>query len=172
MLVDKQALIAMHTGELEAWERLLAGLSAAQLTHLRLADGLSVKDILAHLGAWQARTVARLEAALQGGEPQFPPWPVEVDAEESRAAVDRANAWILETNRGRPWADVYQEWREGFRRFLALVRAVPEADLRAGGKLAWLAEYQPLEGYPGFYDYHHAEHRAQLEAWLSSPPAP
>ena len=172
MFVDKQELMAMHAGEFEAWERLLSGLSAAQLTNPLSPDGLSVKDIMAHLGAWQARTLARLEAALQGAEPQFPKWPVEVDAAETPAAVDRANAWIIEANRTRPWTEVHQGWREGFLRYLELLKAVPEAGLRPGGKLAWLAEYQPLEGYPGFYDYHHAEHRAQLEAWLRGQAAP
>jgi hypothetical protein len=131
-----------------------------------LPDGLSVKDTVAHLAAWQARTIARLEAAVQGHPPQFPEWPVELDDEESPEAVDRANAWILAVNGDRPWADIYQAWRGGFGRFLDVLRAVPEAELKPGGKLAWLAEYQPLEDYPDFYDYHHAEHRAQLEAWL------
>jgi hypothetical protein len=171
MFVDKRELVAMHEGELEAWERLLAGLSTAQIANLLLPEGLSVKDIVAHLGAWQVRTIARLEAAVQGHEPHFPQWPVELDAEESREAVDRANAWILEANRDRLWTDVHQGWRKGFVRFLELLRAVPEPDLCPGGKLAWLAEYQPLEGYPGFYDYHHAEHRAQLEAWMRNQAA-
>jgi hypothetical protein len=172
MFVDKRELVAMHEGELEAWERLLAGLSGAQMTSPRPPEGLSVKDTVAHLAAWQARTVARLAAALRGHAPQFPDWPVELDEEESREAVDRANAWIREANRGRPWADVHQGWHEGFLRFLELLRAVPEADLRPGAKLAWLAEYQPLEGYPGFYDFHHAEHRAQLEAQMRNQAAP
>ena len=172
MFVDKRELVAMHQGELEAWERLLAGLSTTQITNPLLPGVLSVKDTVAHLGAWQARTIARLEATVQGHEPRFPQWPVEVDEEESREAVDRANAWILAANRDRPWTAVHQQWRKGFLRFLELLRAVPEPDLRPGGKLAWLAEYQPLEGYPGFLDYHHAEHRAQLEAWVSDQAAP
>ncbi|MCC6190336.1 MAG: ClbS/DfsB family four-helix bundle protein [Anaerolineales bacterium] len=172
MFVEKRELVAMHAGELDAWERLLASLSAAQITSPLLPDGLAVKDIVAHLGAWQARTVARLEAAAQGHAPRFPQWPVALDEAESPETVDRANAWIFEANGRRSWADVYQEWRQGFRRFLELLRAAPEPDLRPGGTLAWLAEYQPLEGYPGFLDYHHAEHRAKLEAWLRSQAAP
>lgn len=172
MFVEKRELVAMHTSELEAWERLLAGLSAAQIKNSLLPGGLAVKDVVAHLGAWQARTVARLEAAAQGRAPQFPDWPVELDEAESPVAVDRANAWILEANRDRPWPAVHQAWHTGFVRFLELLRAVPEADLRPGGSLAWLAEYQSLEGYPGFLDYHHAEHRAQLETWLRNQAAP
>lgn len=166
MFVDKRELIDMHESEFEAWERLLTGLSPAQITKPSLSDGLSVKDIIAHLGAWQQRTIARLEAALHGHESDFPQWPVALDEEESSDAVDRANAWILETHRNRPWTDVYQEWRKGYLHFLELIRAIPESDLRPEGKLAWMAEYQLSDVHPGSYDYHHAEHRGLLEAWL------
>ena len=49
MFVNKQELIAMHESELEAWERLLASLSTAQITDPLLPNGLSVKDTVAHL---------------------------------------------------------------------------------------------------------------------------
>lgn len=166
MFLDKQELIDLHEREFEAWERLLAGLSTAQIMDPSLPDGLSVKDTMAHLRAWQQRTIALLEAGLHGHEPHFPQWPVELDESESGDAVDRANAWILETHRDRPWADVYQEWRSGFLRFLELLRAIPESDVRPDGKLAWVAEYQPLDIDPNSYDSHHAEHRVLLEGWL------
>jgi hypothetical protein len=165
MFVDKQELIAIFENEFEAWERLLAGLSTAQITNPFLPNRLSIKDTMAHLRAWQQRTIARLEAALHDHEPHFPQWPVELD-EESQDAVDQANAWILATHRDRPWADVYQEWREGFLRFLELVRTIPESDLRPDGKLAWMAEYQHSELLAGSYDHHHSEHRGLLEVWL------
>ncbi len=166
MFFDKGQLIDMHENEFAQWESLLAGLSPAQIADPSLADGLSVKDTLAHLKAWQERTIARLEGALQGHAPHFPQWPVALTDEETRESVDLANAWIFETQRDRPWADIYQEWRTGFLRFLELLRAIPEADLRPDGNLAWLAEYELLNSDTGAYDYHHAEHREGLEAWL------
>jgi hypothetical protein len=166
MFIEKQELIAMHERELEAWDRLLTSLSTAQITNRLLPDGLSIKDTIAHLGAWQERTIAQLEAALHGQTPRFPHWPVELGEEESPDAVDRANAWILETHRDRLWADVHQGWRKNFLHFLELLRAIPESDVRPGGKLAWVAEYQPLDGHTDTYDYHHAEHRVRLEAWI------
>lgn len=171
MFVNKQELIAMHENEFEAWERLLGSLSSAQITSPISPEGLSIKDTVAHLWAWQQRTIARLEAALHGDVPHFPQWAVEMDEEESPQAVDRANAWILETQRDRPWEDIYQGWRSGYLHFLTLLKEVPESDLRPDGKLAWMAEYQPLEGHPDIYDYHHAEHRILLETWMLKPAA-
>ena len=166
MFADKQELIAIFETEFEAWECLLAGLNVAQITETSLSDGLSIKDTMAHLTAWQQRTSARLEAALHDHEPRFPQWPVELDEEESPDAVDRANAWILATNRDRPWVDVYQEWRQGFLRFLDLVRVIPESALRPHEKLAWMADYQPSDLLADSYDHHHTEHRGLLVAWL------
>jgi hypothetical protein len=166
MAVDKREMLAIHEGEFEAWGRLLARLSPTQLTDPSLPAGQSVKDTLAHLGAWQGRTIARLEAALHDHEPRFPPWPMEVSDEETSDEVDRANAWILETNRKLSWEAVYQGWRTAFLRLLELLRSIPAADLRPGGKLSWMAEYELLDGYTDVYDCHHSEHRSQLEAWL------
>src|SRR5688572_10575519 len=138
MFLNKQELTATFEKEFEEWERLLAGLSPAQITTTSLSDGLSIKDTMAHLGAWQQRTIAQLEATLHDHQPRFPEWPVALDEDESSDAVDRANAWILVSSRSRPWAEIHQEWREGFLRFLELVRLIPESDLRPDGKLAWM----------------------------------
>jgi len=169
MIVDKIQLIALHTDELAAWDKLLAGLTRAQRTEPSLPEGLSVKDTLAHLAAWQLRTIARLEGALEGHPPRFPVWQVEPEEPETRESVDRVNAWILASNRNRSWEEVHANWHKGYERFLELVRALPEEDLQSGGQLEWLTVYEPLIGYPGFYDFHHDEHRATLEEWFYKP---
>jgi len=76
MFFDKPQLIDLHESEFAKWEQMLAGLRPAQIVDPSLADGLSVKDTLAHLQAWQSRTIARLEGALQGHAPHFPQWPL------------------------------------------------------------------------------------------------
>ena len=50
----------------DRWELLLASLSEKQLTDSNLPSNLSVKDVIAHLWAWQQLSVARAEAALHG----------------------------------------------------------------------------------------------------------
>jgi hypothetical protein len=166
MMLNKQQVASIFERELAAWDALLAGLSTAQLTEPWLSGGLSIKDTLAHLHAWQQRTIARLEAALHDRAPHYPAWPLALDEDEPHDAVDQVNAWILETQRDRPWPDIHRAWREGFLRFLELVRTIPEADLLPNGKLAWMAEYQLSDVLPGWYDHHHSEHRSELESWM------
>ena len=75
----------------------------------------SIKDTMAHLRIWQQRSLARLEAALQNRQPQFPGWPETLDP-DSDDDLDQVNAWIFETNRDRAWESVYKDWRAGYLR--------------------------------------------------------
>jgi len=72
---EKQQILAALREEFERWEALLAGLSEAQITAPQLDDGWSIKDVIAHLRAWQQRSIARVEAALSDREPDYPDWP-------------------------------------------------------------------------------------------------
>ena len=161
---DKKQIITMLKEEFNRWEELLAGMSEEQITAPHLPSNLSIKDVIAHLRAWQQRSVARLEAALLNREPEFPKWPAELDP-DSEDDPDQINAWIYETYREQPWSKVHQNWSEGFLRFLELGEGIPEKDLLDAGRYPW------LEGHPlafillASYD-HHQEHLEKLLAWL------
>lgn len=137
---EKQATLSSLRAELERWEALLAGMSEAEITTPLPSSHWSLKDVIAHLRAWQQRSVARLEAAAHGGEPIFPAWPAAFDPEEEGQPHD-LNDWLYEAARERPWADVHREWREGFLRLLALGEAIPEQDLLDAGRYPWLEGY-------------------------------
>jgi len=161
----KKQILEMLEEEFNRWEALLASMREAQITAPRLPSNLSIKDVIAHLWAWQQRSIARMEAALHDREPEFPRWPetLEPDSEDD---LDQVNAWIYETCREKPWSSVHRDWREGFLRFLELGQAVPEKDLLEPGRYAW------LEGHPlslvlvSSYEHHHEEHLEPLLAWL------
>ncbi len=151
--------------EFHRWEDLLAGLTPDQITARQLAGGWSIKDVIAHLMTWQKRSIARMEAGLANRAPVFPKWPGAGDPDHEESP-DETNAWIYQTNRDRPWADVYRDWREGYLRFIQLSEAVPEPDLMDADRFAW------MEGYPlGYimqssYDHHHEEHYEPLVSFL------
>src|SRR4051812_25141073 len=116
---DKSEILTTLREELNRWEALLAGLSEEQITVPQLPDQWSIKDVIAHLRAWQQRSIARLEAAQLNREPEFPQWPEGLDPEVDGEPHD-VNAWLYETTRAQPWSSVYHAWHEGFLRFLAL----------------------------------------------------
>jgi hypothetical protein len=93
-----------------------------------LPSHLSIKDVIAHLRAWQQRSIARFKAARLNREPEFPTGLAEIDP-DAEANTDHMNAWIYESSREQSWSTVHQHWREGFQRFLASGEAIPEKDL-------------------------------------------
>jgi hypothetical protein len=159
----KTRLINLMKEEFARWEELLAGLSEERLTD-PMPSGLSVKDVVAHLLAWQQRSIARLEAAMLHRTPEFPNWPEGLDPEADD--VDQINAWIYETYHPRPWHSVHRDWKEGFQRLLKLAETLPEADLLEVGKYAWLPGYALADVLTGWYEHHHEEHLGPLQAWL------
>jgi hypothetical protein len=162
---DKKQILTMLKEEFNRWEELLAGMSEEQITAQHLPSNLSIKDVIAHLWAWQQRSIARLEAALHDKEPEFPRWPAEFDP-ETEGEPHQLNAWIYETNRVKPWSGVYGDWRAGFLRFLELGEAISEKDLLDAGRYPWL-EGQPLSiVFVGSYEHHHIDHLEPLLAWL------
>ena len=162
---DKRSTLDLLREELSRWEALLAGLSVAQVTAPQLDEGWSVKDVVAHLHAWQLRSNARLEGALHGREPQYPPWPSEFDPEIEGEPHD-LNAWLYAHYRDQPWQTIYGNWNADFRRLLQLADALPEDDLLEAGKYAWLEGYPLLAVLQGTLE-HHREHAEYLEPQLA-----
>lgn len=164
-MTTKQEFIAMLTEEYERWEALLAGIREEQAEERQLPGDLSIKDLMAHLWAWQQRSIARMEAAVGGHEPHFPHWK-EGLSPDNEDDLHPMNAWILETYRPLPWQSVYTSWRSGFQRFIELARQVPEEDLLDPGKYVWLEPYPLSLVLQSSYEHHHEEHLQPLLAWM------
>jgi hypothetical protein len=164
MMSNKQQILTTLRKEFNRWEELLASMSEEQITAPQLAANWSIKDIIAHLWAWQQRSIARLEAALYDREPEFPNWPTEFDP-EVEGEPDQLNAWLYETYREKPWSRVYGDWRAGFLRFLELGEEIPEKYLLEVGRYAWLEGHPLVSTLRASYE-HYQEHRGWLLAWL------
>lgn len=160
MSMKRHILTALHE-QYNQWEAMFTSMSDTQITK-QPSTGMSIKETVAHLYAWQQRSVARLEAATVDLAPVFPDWPADLDA-EAESATDQVNAWIAETYRGRSWADMHQDWGAGYLHLLELAEAMPEKDLLDSSRYPW------MEGRPlvlvllGTYD-HHQEHMEELSS--------
>src|SRR5262245_57350284 len=163
---DKQGILIALREEFNRWEALLASLSEPQIIAPQLSDNWSIKDVIAHLRAWQQRSIARLEAALLDRAPEYPAWPEQFDPEEEGQPPD-LNAWLYTMYRDQPWSSVHRDWSEGFRRFLELGAAIPENDLLDVGKYSWLEGYALIAVLQGSYE-HHQEHAEFLEPVIAN----
>nr|HET6904858.1 ClbS/DfsB family four-helix bundle protein [Ktedonobacteraceae bacterium] len=157
--ISKTQLLAELNDENASWLALLDDIGEANMTQPEVAGGWSIKDIIAHLIGWRRRTVRRLQAALNH-EPDPPPlWPSELQDD------DEINAWIYQSNRDRPLADVLSDSREVFQQLVDTINAFPNADLQDPHRIEWL-EGEPLSGKFVFAHFHE-EHEPDMRAWLA-----
>ena len=150
--------------QLARWEELLAGLDAAQISAPLLPSAWTVKDVIAHLWAWQQRSLARLEAGRDGREPVFPHWEIEASA-DALDSTQQVNDWIYQAYRHLPWTQVHQDWQAGYQRLLAISAGFPERELLDSDRYPWMQGYSLADVLLGTYD-HHLEHYEPLVAWL------
>lgn len=166
MTTKREETLEELRDEFKRWEVLLANLSEEEITTSRLPNDWSIKDLMAHLMAWQQVTTARLEAARRDESPVLPKW-LAGAGPESEEEPHRFNARIFEIHRERPWSQVHQEWRAGFLKVLKLGEGVPEDDLLEVGKYAWLNGYPLIAVLQGTYEHHHVDHLGSLLTWIN-----
>lgn len=164
-MTNKAQFISALRDQFNQWETLLTNLNEEQVTAPGFISKLSIKDMVAHLYAWQQVSIARMEAALSEHEPQLPQWLGSLPP-ESDEYLDRFNERIFRLHREQPWSNVHQLWKEGFLHFLELAEQTPEPDLLAEGRYPWLAEY-PLSAVLIGSREHHQEHLEELQSRLN-----
>ena len=162
----KDHILAALREQFERWEELLASLSEEQRTSPEFDFDWSIKDVLAHLWAWQQISIARVEGGALDQEPEYPEWIVKL-GEDWEEDADQVNALTFKNNHKKPWLEVYQDWRNGFLRFLELGNEISERDLLNGDRYPWMKGYSLAAMFISSYD-HHQEHFEKLEPWLRS----
>ena len=160
----KEHILAALREQFDSWEELLSTLSEELIIAPSFDQDWSIKDVIAHLWAWQQISIARMEGGLQDREPEFPGWIVESIANWEEDA-DRVNALTFERNHNKPWSDISDRWREGFLRFLESGEKISERDLLDGDRYSWLNGHSLAFILVASYD-HHQEHYEKLICWL------
>ena len=156
--LGKTQLLAELHNENASWQALLDEIGEANMTQPEVAGGWSIKDIVAHLTEWRRRGVRRFQAALNH-EPDFtPPWPSELQED------DEINAWIYESHRDLPLADILSDSREVFQQLVDVIDAFSDDELQDPQRFAWL-QGEPLSGKLVFAHFHE-EHEPDMRAWL------
>ena len=160
----KEHILAALREQFDSWEEMLASLSEKQITAPQFDYDWSIKDVMAHLWAWQQISVARMEGGLQDREPEIPKWILNL-GEDWEEDADRVNALTFETNHEKPWSEIYHNWKNEFLRFLELGNAISERDVLDGDRYPWLKGYSLAFIIVASYD-HHQEHLEKLLDWL------
>jgi len=154
--MTKARLLELNRREHDRLDALVGPLAEPEMVEPGVQGVWSIKDILAHVAAWEARCIGQMEAGLQGkASPLF-----------ASRDVDQVNEQIWRENRDRPLADVRAGFDRSFERLTAAVEAVAEADLVAPDRLPWL-EGSPLWLLVAYNAFdHYPRHAARVDAWL------
>ena len=163
---NKQELIADLKTVYDDWERLLGAAADKQLVTRRVTSEWTLKDLVAHLMAWQQLSIARMQAAMAGRDPELPAWLGGADPFYANENVDVFNAKIYAIHQARPWPEVHRDWQEGFAHLLKLAETIPDEALFDDNRYTWLRG-GALSGVLEGTCEHHREH---LDAALRALP--
>lgn len=158
--MKKSELMKWLQEEYRQWEAFLDQVGPARMDQPGVAGHWSIKDIIAHCAGWQSRLNDRMQAAQRREPEPPPPWPAHLEGD------DEINAWLYETNHGRPVRDVLEQSHRTFQQFLAVVEGFPDDILiepayhivRLGDQRFSASE---------FFDHFHDDHEADVRAWLA-----
>lgn len=158
--MEKSELLNGLQEEYRQWEKLLDQIGPVRMDQPGVTGHWSIKDIVAHLTGYWCQTVNRLQAAQHNKPEPPPPWPAYLQTD------DEVNAWIYETNHGRPVYEVLDESQRVFQQLLIAIEGLPDKVLMD------VQHYLPwLEGNPfssaGIFSHFHDEHEADIRAWLA-----
>jgi hypothetical protein len=149
-----------------AWDALIAQVPETLLTEPLLSDRWSVKDLIAHIAAYEQWTAAQIKAAHEGRAPtnmelygvaEMPPDPAGWD-------LDWQNAAIYARYKDLPLVEVRAFSRRAYEALLAAVEATSEEDLAKPGTTSWPLESSTLSVIPIQSYAHYEMHVADLRA--------
>ena len=162
----KAALLARMRAERAVWDGLIAALPASILTLAALPDGWSVKDLIAHIAAYEQWTAAQIAAATANrtatdqelyGVEHLPEAAAGWDGDQQNAAIYAQYKHV-------PLTDVLALAQRAFADLAAAVAAVPEDDLHRAHVQAWTGRMTLLEIVPAQSYEHYQQHIDDLRA--------
>ena len=154
--MTKQEIVAALESEWEALQAAITGLTEAQMTKAPVVGDWTLKDLLAHIAAWEARLVTALFKAERGVTP---------DLVESGPQVDQLNAQLYREQKDRPLERVLEDMHDVHLALLNRLETFPEQALTDPRKYKWMGGEPLSRMVAGDSFEHYREHAADIRAW-------
>jgi len=159
----KAEFLATMQAERAQWEALLAAIGEARMTEPGVAGHWSVKDVVAHISAYERWILEQLEALARN---ETPP-PSLMDDND----MERRNTIAHEQTRDLALSVILADAQHTYDQLAQLVANTPEADLMetqralAFVKAHWGNDTALWGAVAGLTYGHYDEHLADLRAW-------
>ena len=158
----KQEILDLIDTERNNLNKAISGLSEAQMLAPGLDGERTVKDVLAHIAAWELLMVQWLKESYAGLTPQRPapgePWD----------DLDQLNENMYLEYKDRPLAEILAMSEAASTQADQAVHAMTEKDLFDGSRFAWRNGDPMWHMVAANTWWHYKEHREQIEAWRES----
>jgi len=159
---SKAELIKAIQVEHRQLDRNLVNLTKKDMVKHGVVGDWSIKDVLAHLTAWEQLLLNWYEAGLRGKMPS--PAPVGM----SQSAIHALNQDIFEQHRKRPLASVWSQFQISYQQVLAIVQAIPEDDMLAPGRYAWTGRLTLVDYIAGNTCNHYRWAKTSIRKWIKA----
>ncbi len=116
--MDRSKLLKRLADGWTAFEASYTGLSDAEMGEPGVTGSWSIKDIIAHVTAWEEESLAHLPIILSGGKP--PRYSV------TYGGIDAFNARVTAQKRTLPLSEVLRQRDDTHRRLVDFIQSVPE----------------------------------------------
>jgi hypothetical protein len=158
---DKTKLLARIHAEYDFAERTLALVPSDRFLEAGVCGHWSVKDLVAHLTSWEARTLRWLADAAQGIPLRVP--------EEGYGwkEFDRLNEASHERTKSLDYAAIHAEFKRIQDVMLTTIAAMTDEELAGGGRYTGMFSDSPLDAIAANTCEHYDLHLQQIRAWLA-----
>ena len=143
-------------------EKTIAHLTEENMVKSGAVGTWSVKDVLAHLTAWEQFLLNWYDAGLHGKSTSPPPVGM------SKNAINALNQDIFEQNRRRLLSTVVSEFQASYLQVLELVQVVQEEDMFKPSTYAWTGRYTFADYIAGNTCNHYLWAKTKIHIWMKA----
>ena len=155
--VTKAELLRGIREERQRLENALKGVTGADMAKTTKPGEWSVKDILAHVSAWEDTFIKWYHVGLGGGKVDKPNF-------HKAGVLAEMNRQFYEANRHRSLKDVLAGFEDSYQHILSVVESIPEKDMFTRGKYAWTGRQNLAVYIIANTSGHYPSHLKMIEA--------
>ncbi|MFW9944048.1 MAG: DinB family protein [Candidatus Sifarchaeia archaeon] len=160
----KEELISQLHTDRRQLEELLSTLTPEEVEIEGAQGDRSVKDIVAHITAWERYGIGWIQSLAKGQKPEMPVPETSMDAVRQNMAI--MNAEIHKKNENQPLQDILEEFRHSYKMLVKEIEALPAERLDETFNYEWSEE--PVSGRHliAWRYWHYRAHLKHIQEWI------
>lgn len=158
-LPSKKDLLNVIAKERKKLESLIEGLSEVQMNEPGVEGNWSIKDLMAHIAAWERLALDRISSALTGESLKFP-------VIEGESFVDKFNADIYKLNHNKDLLDIHMEFSNSHKDFIDQIEKLEDFFLSSQLPFDWAGNMTVQVMISANTHWHYVEHVEAIEQWI------